>query len=85
MLVVADIDEVFVPVRSGLFVKPAERQNAIESLLNVLPERFGQMAYPETALGSALRVSLAALVNILYADLVYKFTFPHRLGVVATL
>ncbi|KAJ7185803.1 sec24-related protein [Mycena filopes] len=63
MLVVSDLDEVFVPLRSGLFVKPAERQAAIEGLLTTLPERFIQTSYADAALGSALRASLALLAG----------------------
>ncbi|KAJ7031988.1 sec24-related protein [Mycena alexandri] len=63
MLVVSDIDEVFVPLRSGLFVRPAERRTAIEGLLTALPERFVQTSYVESALGSALHASLASLAG----------------------
>ncbi|KAF8162433.1 hypothetical protein K438DRAFT_1858604 [Mycena galopus ATCC 62051] len=80
MLVVSDIDEVFVPLRSGMFVKPAERQIAIESLLTALPERFAQMAYVEAALGSVLRASLAALAGRGGHVVVFQSTMP-RVGV----
>jgi protein transport protein SEC24 len=80
MLVVSDIDEVFVPLRSGLFVKPAERRTAIEGLLVALPERFAQLTYVEAALGSALRACLATLVSVLrYTHLSLKFTCFHSL------
>lgn len=74
MLVVSDIDEVFVPLRSGLFVKPAERQTAIETLLTALPERFAQLAYVEAALGSALRASLAALVSAEFPSFYFSYS-----------
>ncbi|KAJ7689383.1 Sec23/Sec24 trunk domain-containing protein [Mycena rosella] len=76
MLVLADIDEVFVPLRNGLFVKPAERQPAIEGLLNALPERFGQMAHVNAALGSVLRASLAALAGRGGHVVVFQSTMP---------
>ncbi|KAJ7468052.1 sec24-related protein [Mycena latifolia] len=76
MLVLADIDEVFVPLRNGLFVKPAERQTAIEVLLNALPERFGKMAHVNAALGSVLRASLAALAGRGGHVVVFQSTMP---------
>ncbi|KAJ7634627.1 sec24-related protein [Roridomyces roridus] len=63
MLVLPDIDEVFLPLRSGLFVRPAERQAAIEGLLSALPERFENISYTDAALGSVVIASLAALAG----------------------
>lgn len=79
MLVVTDLDEVFIPMREGLFVNPQDSRYAylsqdfgtviqrisssavIENLLESLPERSDD-AYGQSALGSAVRAGLAALV-----------------------
>ncbi|KAJ7118660.1 sec24-related protein [Mycena crocata] len=76
MLILSDIDEVFVPLRSGLFVKPAERRPAIEGLLSALPERFAQLTYPDAALGSVLRASLASMAGRGGHVIVFQSTLP---------
>ncbi|KAM6503346.1 sec24-related protein [Amanita muscaria] len=63
MLVVSDIDEVFAPALDGLFVHPLECRSALESLLISLPERFEGTLVLETALGAAIRGSLALLAG----------------------
>ncbi|KAH9886074.1 sec24-like protein [Cubamyces lactineus] len=63
MLVVPDIDEVFLPSTAGLFVNPAESRDAIVDLLTTLPMRHDQTLETEAALGSALAASLAALAG----------------------
>ncbi|KAF8155578.1 hypothetical protein B0H34DRAFT_850182 [Crassisporium funariophilum] len=64
MLVVADVEEPFVPTRDDvLFVKPAEHRHTIESLLNAIPERFSQSNITDTAFGGALLSGLASLVR----------------------
>ncbi|KAG6897422.1 hypothetical protein C0992_001736 [Termitomyces sp. T32_za158] len=63
MLVVSDIEEVFVPLQHGLFVNPIQRREVLESFLETLPTRFQDSSFPEAALGSLLRCCHAALVS----------------------
>ncbi|OSD01370.1 sec24-like protein [Trametes coccinea BRFM310] len=63
MLVVPDIEDVFLPSTAGLFVNPAESKDAIVDLLTTLPIRHEHTLETEAALGSALAASLAALAG----------------------
>ncbi|KAI0642552.1 sec24-like protein [Trametes meyenii] len=63
MLVVPDVEDVFLPSIAGLFVNPVESRNAIVDLLTTLPMRHEQTLEVEAALGSALSASLAALAG----------------------
>ncbi|KAF8183126.1 sec24-related protein [Pholiota molesta] len=62
MLVVGDLDEVFVP-SLNIFVNPLERRSAVESLLDNIPTRFLDTVTTDSALGSAIRGGLAALAG----------------------
>ncbi|KAI8976654.1 sec24-like protein [Trametes punicea] len=63
MLVVPDIDDVFLPSTAGLFVNPTESRDAVVDLLTTLPLRHEHTLETQAALGSALAASLAALVS----------------------
>ncbi|KAG6849961.1 hypothetical protein H0H93_003150 [Arthromyces matolae] len=63
MLVVPDIEEVFVPLKEGLFVKPNQRRETLESFLESLPSRFENTPPSNAALGSLLRTCQASLVS----------------------
>ncbi|KAI0764559.1 sec24-like protein [Trametes elegans] len=63
MLVVPDIDDVFLPSTAGLFVNVEESRDALIDLLTTLPIRHEQTLETESALGSAFAASIAALAG----------------------
>ncbi|KAF9442321.1 beta-sandwich domain of Sec23/24 [Macrolepiota fuliginosa MF-IS2] len=77
MLVVADLDEVFVPMRDRLFVDPVGRRHAIEALLDALPQRFAQYPSRDSSLGSALRGILASLAGRGGHVILFQSTLPN--------
>lgn len=62
MLVVADLEEVFLPTTTT-FVDPIERRSAIEALIDSINAQFQEPASAESCLGSAIRGGLAALAG----------------------
>ncbi|KAI0367684.1 sec24-like protein [Pilatotrama ljubarskyi] len=76
MLVVPDVDDVFLPSSVGLFVDVEESRNAIVELLTTLPLRHEQTLETESALGSALSASLAALAGRGGQVVVFAATLP---------
>ncbi|KAH0580912.1 hypothetical protein H2248_012065 [Termitomyces sp. 'cryptogamus'] len=76
MLVVSDIEEVFVPLQQGLFVNPIQRRDILESFLEILPTRFENASFREAALGSLLRSCHAALAGYGGQVFVFSGTMP---------
>ncbi|KAH8084302.1 sec24-like protein [Cristinia sonorae] len=63
MLVVPDMEDVFVPSQDDLFVDPQESRHLMEPLLTSIMQRDDRTAMSDAGLGSALVAGLAALVS----------------------
>ncbi|CAO1626197.1 unnamed protein product [Parajaminaea phylloscopi] len=76
MLVVADIDEPFVPISDGLLADPWDSRHVVEGLLDNLPTIFADNMSSEAALGSAIRGAQACLSTIGGQVNVFLSTIP---------
>ncbi|KIY47838.1 vWA-like protein [Fistulina hepatica ATCC 64428] len=63
MLVVADLEDVFLPLQKGMFANPVDRRTVIENLLAAIPLRAADTVSRSSALGSALEGAIASLVG----------------------
>lgn len=64
MLVVSDIEDVFIPLQDGFLADPNESKNVILELLDSLPRMFKETIRPESVYTSAVRGGLEALVRL---------------------
>ncbi|KAH7886990.1 hypothetical protein F5I97DRAFT_1807234 [Phlebopus sp. FC_14] len=63
IMVLADLEEIFVPLREGLFVDPWKSRTVIENLLSSLPAHHSSTVIREACLGGALVSGLACLAG----------------------
>ncbi|KRZ25409.1 Protein transport protein Sec24C [Trichinella pseudospiralis] len=61
MMVVNDVQEMFVPMGKGLFVKPSLASQAIDQLMEQIWSLFGENRITEVILGPALQAGVEAL------------------------
>ncbi|KAJ1734799.1 COPII coat Sec23p-Sfb3p heterodimer component [Coemansia biformis] len=61
MLVVPDVNDIFVPINEGFAVDPAESRHVLEGLLDSLPAMFAQNRTAEPVLGAVVQVMHEAL------------------------
>lgn len=61
MLVVSDLEDVFVPLLDGFLVKLSESEAVIDSLLSQIPQMFAESRETETVLGPVIQAGLDAL------------------------
>lgn len=61
MMVVSDIEDVFVPLVDGFLVSPQEARSVVDSLLEQIPTMFGETRETETVLGPVIQAGMEAL------------------------
>lgn len=61
MMVVPDVDEMFMPLLDGFFVKPSEAEEVIDNLMLQIPEMFGRTRETEIVLGPIIQAGAEAL------------------------
>ena len=63
MMVVSDLEDMFVPLGSeAMLVDPIESRSIIEALLDLIPVMFGENQIIESALGGPVQAALMSLV-----------------------
>ncbi|OWF45631.1 protein transport protein Sec24C-like isoform X2 [Mizuhopecten yessoensis] len=73
MLVVSDLDDVFVPLLDGFLVKLSESEAVIDSLLAQIPVMFAESRETETVLGPVIQAGLDALKSADRSGKLYIF------------
>lgn len=63
MMVVADLDELFIPIPDELLVNLSDSREVVEMLLETLPTIHQNARSAETALGPAIRVAFKLMVR----------------------
>ncbi|KAF9927569.1 COPII coat Sec23p-Sfb3p heterodimer component, partial [Linnemannia zychae] len=63
MMVVADVDDVFVPLSDGFLVNPETSKPIIEALLDTIPQLFAENKVTEPVIGAVVQAVRMALEN----------------------
>ncbi|KAL5641313.1 hypothetical protein ACGC1H_001709 [Rhizoctonia solani] len=79
MLVVSDIESMFVPLRTGLFVDPYLSRNLIEGLLDMIPTYFVSAVSGGAAMGAVVQAGLSALLHTGGEVLLFQRSHPSDL------
>ncbi|XP_024021951.1 protein transport protein Sec24-like At3g07100 [Morus notabilis] len=80
MMVVADLDDIFVPLPDDLLVNLSESRSVAETFLDNLPSMFQDNLNVESAFGPALKASLMLMSQLGGKLLIFQNTLPS-LGV----
>lgn len=62
MMVVGDLDDIFVPLPDDLLVNLSESRSVVDAFLDSLPSMFKDNVNIESAFGPALKASLMVMV-----------------------
>ncbi|XP_037475163.1 protein transport protein Sec24-like At3g07100 [Triticum dicoccoides] len=76
MMVVADLDDVFLPLPDDLLVNLVDSRRVVESFLDNLPNMFQDNVNVESALGPALKAAFMVMGQIGGKLLVFQSTLP---------
>uniref|UniRef100_A0A453A8B8 Protein transport protein Sec24-like n=1 Tax=Aegilops tauschii subsp. strangulata TaxID=200361 RepID=A0A453A8B8_AEGTS len=76
MMVVADLDDVFLPLPDDLLVNLVDSRHVVESFLDNLPNMFQDNVNVESALGPALKAAFMVMGQIGGKLLVFQSTLP---------
>jgi protein transport protein SEC24 len=76
MMIVSDIEEMFLPLHDGLLVSVSESREIIETLLDRLPHMFANTRETEPVLGAALQAGLLAGKDTGGRVIVFNCTLP---------
>ncbi|CAG8568852.1 15714_t:CDS:10 [Acaulospora morrowiae] len=76
MLVVSDVNDIFVPLNSGLLVDPNNSRTVIEDLLESLPTMFVDNKVTEPVVGAVVKASHMALSETGGKLIIFQTTLP---------
>ena len=74
MMVVSDLEDMFLPLPDDLLVNLSDSRTAIDTLLDSLPSMFQDSVNVESALGPALKAAHMIMVSFCH---VIEFFYPH--------
>ncbi|XVF70817.1 hypothetical protein PTKIN_Ptkin11bG0192200 [Pterospermum kingtungense] len=80
MMVVSDLDDIFVPLPDDLLVNLSESRNVVETFLDSLPSMFQDNVNIESAFGPALKAAFMVMSQLGGKLLIFQNTLPS-LGV----
>ncbi|KAI3460913.1 hypothetical protein Pfo_017576 [Paulownia fortunei] len=80
MMVVSDLDDVFVPLPDDLLVNLSESRNVVEAFLDSLPSMFQDNMNVESAFGPALKAAFTVMSQLGGKLMIFQNTLPS-LGV----
>jgi protein transport protein SEC24 len=67
MMVVSDLDDIFLPLPDDLLVNLSESRSVVETFLDSLPSMFQDNVNVESAFGPALKAAFMVMVSFTHA------------------
>lgn len=73
MMVISDLDDIFVPLPDDLLVNLSESRNVVEAFLDSLPSMFQDNLNVESAFGPALKAAFTVMVCLTFLFSILDF------------